>query len=1271
MVGKSSPFKSFTHHRGNSADGTQHRKTPSIGQQNPPVAGHTRNASRSSNTSVSSNFLAEQYERDRKAILSSCFTEDTTAGSGNGPRLSKTYVTHVRIIEDTRYPSSRPPASSPLTNKKKRVLIVSALTNGAGMQIHKARENSNGSFQIGRTWSLKELLCVERDLEQSEGFLLTMGKRYYWETNTAKERTVFIKTLIKIYMEDSGGRVPQLLHWDLALFYLDKSSYQRALISSAQRKDPPSSASVTSRPPTAGSGQSSSASALDAPPHVSPAPVKLPALAQQPKQPRGPSNAMSTPIAAPKPENLRQEVPKPSAASKSQVRGPPTQQIVSLSRTPSSQLNRSTPSLKSQNEATSKQPGVSTKDENSQQNLSYVEPLNLPSSQATPTANEDLNSKSTVYHYAEVRRSQTPESSSFLSELNSVLREPSNPPDIKPHALSEKQDIHSTHGKPAIEKNEMIEFDDSKRYASSTEGPSLDVDENANELSFEKGDEVRYSQIWTEEEDNFNTEPDTHEVGDDKSDDERHAYHEVSVIREEPVESAVGGAKKEASSTALNALGGIENELLMETLEGVNWSVEDDSAELLSKLANKLANTEYLLNKELVALPTTSSAFPTFRQKVLAECEKVDPTLSFFAMELSTVSRDIEYVENQENGLQVESANKKMLWKELSDVLSSVSVDEVTLNNILALPLSERNLQMIENLLQPLYTALKAIRGDAEERDRNLGVMRALIERRQAYEIVTERFIKRVADEIHNKFVNLQHEKVAIDQLSNVLSRFLMFSSVILFTKDIASEVYTKMIDDAAHETQILLDKKSAPLLKSLGARLKMEGNKDAVSSLSDQKELLNRWKTDHAMKQFRPVKPKNAETLHELISALQTMESLAFTYQNFFGAFFHLNDGLVFEEYVATYPELSSRLLPMGDIQPIESDRESAQLKTQLMTRIFQSIYNDFFGEILNLLKKRASLIPLVLLYLEGSIKRYSESNQEFLVTTFQKFFTRFAVEWQGYIEDQSTAIERVSIDFNSKGVTPFAVGLPAFVAQIEDEVFFTSEELRINDYEYPRCRGILDKSFNDLGQALLTLLQKGSHIASSDNMIPPTTALNETSKTVWLLRNCNWMMEVFPSSGNESLFTDCLQATRRIFNVERDRYAESLLRNSMNHLYSFVDGAYNLMEMSKNRVVTSSQWTVYSQQNLNKILERYSSAEITAVISRLYETIQQDIPSKDQNEVNAVLLDRLWSCTQGQTVSLYLKLYTLIEKHYKGCSPKFTKNDIISAFNYHKSAV
>ncbi|SSD62187.1 uncharacterized protein SCODWIG_03949 [Saccharomycodes ludwigii] len=262
-MNKAISLKKFSHSRHTQNDGIRnnnntnantnaayqytHQRMPSTGSissygvkrapshsNNPPISANNNNNNttsahkrNSSVNSVSSNLLAEQYDRDRNSIISSCFNKKLDPKTGQ-PIL--TYFTHVRIIEDSKYPSSRPASNSSLTNKKKRVLIVSANNQTNQVFLNKARENHDHTFQIGRTWSLKELTCLESDPMVPEGFVFTMTKKYYWETNTAKERTIFTKTLVKIYMDYFEGRVPILINWDLSMFYLDERSYERAVI---------------------------------------------------------------------------------------------------------------------------------------------------------------------------------------------------------------------------------------------------------------------------------------------------------------------------------------------------------------------------------------------------------------------------------------------------------------------------------------------------------------------------------------------------------------------------------------------------------------------------------------------------------------------------------------------------------------------------------------------------------------------------------------------------------------------------------------------------------------------------------------------------------------------------------------------------------------------------------------------------------------------------------------------------------------------------------
>ena len=139
--------------------------------------------------------------------------------------VSESYITHIRIEEDAAYPSNPPPRESPPENKKPRVIVVAVRKSGR-VRMHKARENANGTFSIGKTWNLDDLTVIEsftnavpntaeeqqnKQRAGSTGFLVTVQKPYYWNAHTAKEKDFFIFSLIKIYKKYTAGRLPALL----------------------------------------------------------------------------------------------------------------------------------------------------------------------------------------------------------------------------------------------------------------------------------------------------------------------------------------------------------------------------------------------------------------------------------------------------------------------------------------------------------------------------------------------------------------------------------------------------------------------------------------------------------------------------------------------------------------------------------------------------------------------------------------------------------------------------------------------------------------------------------------------------------------------------------------------------------------------------------------------------------------------------------------------------------------------------------------------------
>ena len=163
---------------------------------------------------------AARFEDEKRRVIESCFAKKDPDGT-----QLESYITHVRVIEDAMYPSSPPPPDAPPNNKKNRVILVAVRRSGK-VRVHKARENPNGTFSIGKTWNLDELTAIqsysafqpsnqqenfEKQWAGGVGFLVSLGKPYYWQSTTAKEKDFFIASLIKIYRKYTGGKLPQLI----------------------------------------------------------------------------------------------------------------------------------------------------------------------------------------------------------------------------------------------------------------------------------------------------------------------------------------------------------------------------------------------------------------------------------------------------------------------------------------------------------------------------------------------------------------------------------------------------------------------------------------------------------------------------------------------------------------------------------------------------------------------------------------------------------------------------------------------------------------------------------------------------------------------------------------------------------------------------------------------------------------------------------------------------------------------------------------------------
>ena len=185
----------------------------------------------------------EIFEIEKGRIIKSCFSEHDEDGlcksSSRAPSsqedvfrgqradrsriiVCETYITHIRVLEDPEYPDSPPPLVSDGTDSKKVGYLFVSVQESNQVQIHKGRENYNGSFSIAQSWPIDSLTRVETfdmvddDVSKAQhagakGFTLWLGKPYYWEADIVETKQFFLASLVNICTQPIVGKVPELV----------------------------------------------------------------------------------------------------------------------------------------------------------------------------------------------------------------------------------------------------------------------------------------------------------------------------------------------------------------------------------------------------------------------------------------------------------------------------------------------------------------------------------------------------------------------------------------------------------------------------------------------------------------------------------------------------------------------------------------------------------------------------------------------------------------------------------------------------------------------------------------------------------------------------------------------------------------------------------------------------------------------------------------------------------------------------------------------------
>ncbi|KAL4891661.1 exocyst complex component Sec3-domain-containing protein [Aspergillus ambiguus] len=1378
---------------------------------------------------------AEKFEDEKRRIIQSCFSRKDNDG-----HLTESYITHVRITEDGAYPSTPAPPNSPQENKKQRVIVVAVRRSGR-VRMHKARENNDGSFSIGKTWMLDDLSAVQSynafvpssPLEQQQkqwasnvGFVVTVGKPYYWHARTSKEKEFFIGSLVKIYRKYTGGKVPKLIGFDERerQLLVGAPSGQSAPTRNPEQSLPPPqppSSSQSSRPQSPYSSRAASRdgprrtpaeeqslrsqksrdqmgrpstgqSGRSGPPPFGPpqnAPPVTPDQRDQPP-PRAAERVPKVPILqAPEPRN---KDPSTTPGEPSMVGSFPE------SRPPSSKSTEARPSLRTKDSSSSSadarhnkevvRPTTAGSENRSMRDAAgSLEPgpvdqeppsVDMPAAlNPTPSADRTDAAMAEAVEAAAIPEAQpsqpVPESTPTSPEISKssmeedpdahrpglgpmIKKKPSK--DIagafrkaataygafKPRpggagerllAAAKKQQAETAEPDgitgvvpaPSLrtgnEPGTVTSPETPDKEAPSLPSPTKDMPSSVTSPSMEPPT-VEVTRAATVEEP-----PPTTDNQDEQRDSSRASVKLPVDDRSRSVSPSPSGRRRrrhEDNTIKYCQALGIEPRVIEgrgvefdDILTDLGWNgrlsdekrIEDLEADIRREIG-RVEATSWLGNLEQQEGKVEQLA--KLIDKTIEECEELDNLLTLYSHELNTLNDDVSYIEAQSQGLQVQTANQKLLQNELQNLLKTLSISKADLRPLKEASLSNPDgLRDTEVALSILYKAMLMIDSDIWQNkkrlvdaagdhasvgvyaDTEIGQMRAIKEKKEEYRTHSEYFLQRlkqfmgiaykVAEQKRvDAAANHQKDPMKLDNESRVYSRkeLWKYHGLMLFAREVSGPEWQALItlyeQQAKHPYQNQFRdngfawKKAAR--KQTGEEQELlfthqEKEKDMEGiTMAARKLTVKRGKTIRAATglrlSFGEKQPGKLEPCEVFAGALHETLNMIAEEQNFIVYFFHMSSlpSMDFSDLVGSaHPE--QRPLPdFSAKQPHDPDRRMGRKVEQIM----DEIYAFWPVDLQNLVDWAIKADPLqgigILFALEKAISDLEDTNQDFIIHSLQKIHSRLIGLFNRFVDDQIRGIEDTKVKVNKrKGVISFMRVFPNFSAAIENMLAQPSQE-------FFDIRISVNEAYDRINRAMWESLKFIAKEAPGQTSgVAATTGDPEDKEVlnyhILLIENMNHYIEEVDVRGLPVL-ERWRDRAHQDLHEHMKLYLDSVIHRPLGRLLEFVESAERLMGAGGNPVEIASRPS-HSRSVAKKVLATYETKEMRRGIELLKKRVEKHFGDADDPGLSRSLVLKVLRECEGRYIDAHERTRRVLQTVYEGqLELEWRKEDVSAMF-------
>ncbi|RCI10075.1 hypothetical protein L249_8541 [Ophiocordyceps polyrhachis-furcata BCC 54312] len=1299
---------------------------------------------------------AERFEDEKRRIIESCFSKREPDGS-----LIETYITHIRITEYSQHPSSPPPPEARTAESEKPRIIIVAVRRSGRVRMHKSKENTSGTFSIGKTWNLDDLSQIEsftgpqvglsyREWAGDTGFIVTLGKQYFWQAQTDKEKKFFVASLIKIFGKYTGGKVPELTGFDPRELDQVLGAGRRPTASSARSPGVESVASSVASPSTL----------VPTPSSGTPEPSRL----QKSSASRPLLNGTGSPAPSSDSVSSKDRVAATRWAAQTDKSQDAEAYSMAHRRDDASHTSRSRNGIY----------GVGASARYGESRESSEQPQDVPA--RPPSAHPDERPP------PERRRPPMDPSRPQDRDLvppplvsSNVTREPIPPPPKSTKRLFNGDGIglgwplHASRDQDAAKrvvktlntnlrevspKSDPIRGAKGASTSSATEalsptelslspdppdqdesrpglGPMIKAKRSKGDIAGAlwkaasaatafrprpggAGDRLRQTQSKADGPDGITSvvpapsrpvsrDPrsestdalkptDRRDSNDVKADIPTANISRAASAQPSPSEEKSKQVKKEVQKeeqAARSVVAGNDVKYLQSL--GIDPSILDGRSEEFGKWLDHFGwvpgqqmrtqtmddiktDIERELNKAqaggwLARFQEEDERVDAIKRGIdlaISECDEMDNLLTLYAVELSTLSEDISYIEAQGQGLQVQTANQKLLRRELESLLETCAITSNDLEALRIAPLEKtRGLEDVESSLVTLFRAMtkmdptlgghEVVQTAAEAKgggdsdpalglNSDYGNMRIVQEKKQMYMQESAYFMRRLIEFMARQFDEAfsETQRCLDGATSNASSydagRDLLwrYSPLMLYARDVDLDNWNRLLQiyqDKSHplymgqiQNVVAVLRRNARKLTGDEADLlfssQLEKHQEGGVATTARKLTVKRSQT-LARALRSPLDGRTASTTtvdkanreggchaYEVFSSvLDEVLPLVEMEQNFIIDFFHAT---TLEQ--VDFPDAVAACLPRdrrgGDLRRhrlMEPDRDLARRVTRSMEVIFAFLESELQRLMDWVLGQDALQGVGVLAVLEKKLLEMSRSNQDYVNTLLQKLHGVLESRFRKFVDEQIRAIEETKVKVNKrKGVISFIRVFPAFATAIES--MMTRQEAnmalrRTVDREYER---ILKSMFDSL--MVIAREHPTVTVTSGGADAEDKEALNFH---ILLIENMNHFMEETETRGLE-LLEEWKEQAKSTYHEHMGLYVNAVMRRPLGKLLDQLENIEAQLQMGKLGEAIARQPS-NSSATFNKMLGSYEAKEVRKGIEALRKRVEKHFGDAD----------------------------------------------------------